>query len=140
MGEHSNAVPLPSTRDERPVDAAYNRSLRRGGVASHSNGMVVAALVRTGRQGFLLHAAGKRGVQLDKLSYVSAFAPLMALLLALDYRSELDRLTPLRVLALVAIPSITLVLVFTNEWHHLIWTEYHDSIPARQIRPLVLDI
>jgi len=61
----------------------------------------------------------------DKLSYVSAFAPLMVLLLALDYRSELNRITPARAVVLFAIPTITLLLAFTNEWHHLIWTEYH---------------
>lgn len=67
------------------------------------------------------------GAQLffDKLSYVSGFAPLMVLLLALDYRSELHWLTPKRVIALFAIPTITLFLAFTNDWHHLIWTEYH---------------
>ncbi|HVT92950.1 MAG TPA: histidine kinase N-terminal 7TM domain-containing protein [Bryobacteraceae bacterium] len=61
----------------------------------------------------------------DRLSYVSGFAPLMVLLLALDYRSELHWLTPTRMVALFSIPTITLFLAFTNDWHHLIWTEYH---------------
>ncbi|HSM76690.1 MAG TPA: histidine kinase N-terminal 7TM domain-containing protein, partial [Bryobacteraceae bacterium] len=61
----------------------------------------------------------------DQLSYVSAFAPLTALLLALDYRSRLHWLTPWRAAALFAIPIATILLAFTNSSHHWIWAEYH---------------
>jgi len=59
-----------------------------------------------------------------RLGYISGLAPLSALLLALDYRSKLPLLTRGRTLALLAIPVATLVLVFTNQWHRLIWTYY----------------
>lgn len=60
----------------------------------------------------------------DKLSYISAYVPLFALFLALDYRSELGGLSRTRLAALLAIPTLTLLFAITNEYHHLIWTSW----------------
>jgi len=69
----------------------------------------------------------------DKVSYVAAFTPLAALLLALDYRSQLDRLKPIHWLAMIGIPTLTLIFALTNDTHHLIWTQY-GSVRVNGIR------
>lgn len=69
----------------------------------------------------------------DKVSYIAAFTPLAALLLALDYRSQLDRLKPIHWLAMIGIPTLTLIFALTNDTHHLIWTQY-GSVRVNGIR------
>ncbi|MEW5869203.1 MAG: histidine kinase N-terminal 7TM domain-containing protein [Chloroflexota bacterium] len=61
-----------------------------------------------------------------KVQYIGiATAPLMWLLFALYYSNPSWRLTPRNLLFLIAIPLVTIALIFTNEAHHLIWTENH---------------
>ncbi|MBN1135960.1 MAG: PAS domain-containing protein [Anaerolineae bacterium] len=43
------------------------------------------------------------------------------LLFVLDYAQRNEWLAPRRIALLWIVPAITLALVFTNEWHHLIW-------------------
>ncbi len=60
----------------------------------------------------------------SKVQYVGAvsLAPLW-LLVAVSYGQREAWLTRRRVLCLWIIPVLSLVLAWTNEWHHLIWTE-----------------
>jgi PAS domain-containing protein len=42
--------------------------------------------------------------------------------------------SPLRLGALWVIPAVTIALVFTNSWHHLLWTTFSEQLPpARNI-------
>ncbi|HPH96535.1 MAG TPA: histidine kinase N-terminal 7TM domain-containing protein [Anaerolineaceae bacterium] len=53
------------------------------------------------------------------------FAPSLAVLwlaFALDYTGRQAWLAPRRLWMLFIVPTLTLSLVLTNEWHHLIWT------------------
>lgn len=63
----------------------------------------------------------------DKLSYISAYTPLAALFLALDYRSRLTELRRSWLIGLLAIPTLTWIFAFTNEHHHLIWATYSST-------------
>jgi PAS domain S-box-containing protein len=57
-----------------------------------------------------------------KLSYLGIqTVPVLFLLFVLGYTHREHWLTPRRVAALWLLPAVTLLLVFTNEWHHLIW-------------------
>lgn len=58
----------------------------------------------------------------SKISHVGIQAvPVFFFLFVLQYTRRAGRLTPRRTLALWAMPAITVFMVFTNEWHHLIW-------------------
>jgi len=58
-----------------------------------------------------------------KIEYIGITgAPLAWLAAALDYGGERKRLAPRTLLLLGIIPFITLVLAWTNEFHHLIWS------------------
>jgi len=46
------------------------------------------------------------------------------LVVALDYRQRLHILTPPRVAVLLAVPAVTVVLAFSNEYHGLIWSQF----------------
>jgi PAS domain S-box-containing protein len=65
-----------------------------------------------------------------KLEYIGIVAgPLAAMLLALAYTSRTWWLTRRRIAALSIIPAITLLLVWTNELHGLIWSELQVANP-----------
>ncbi len=58
-----------------------------------------------------------------KLSYLGIqTVPVLFLLFVLGYTHRDGWLTPRRVALLWLLPAITLLLVFTNEWHRLIWS------------------
>jgi diguanylate cyclase (GGDEF)-like protein/PAS domain S-box-containing protein len=97
-------------------------------------GIVAAAWALT-EAGAQIAETSQWQIFFDKVSYVSAFTPLIALFLALDYRSRLDRLRPLQWLAIFSIPALTLLFALTNDSHHLIWTQY-DSLRVNGIRLL----
>ncbi|MCX7680745.1 MAG: GAF domain-containing protein [Anaerolineae bacterium] len=68
-----------------------------------------------------------------KLRYLGiATAPLAWLLFVLEYTGHEKWLKPHRVAILAAVPLLTLLLVWTNEWHRLywarMWTEYEGSL------------
>jgi PAS domain S-box-containing protein len=63
--------------------------------------------------------------------------PLCWLIFALDYAGHDRWLTPRALIPLGIIPTITVLLAFTNEWHGLIWSDYHLD-PAGSAAPLIL--
>jgi diguanylate cyclase (GGDEF)-like protein/PAS domain S-box-containing protein len=63
----------------------------------------------------------------DKISYIAAFTPLAALLLALDYRSLLGRVRLWQWTALLGIPTLTLLFALTNDSNHLIWAQWGST-------------
>ena len=85
---------------------------------------ILAALWTGAEAAFQIAPTFDRQILCSKLSYVSAFAPLTCLFFALDYRGELNRTRRRLLLGLLAVPVLTLLLVLTNESHHLVWTRY----------------
>src|SRR5581483_6342936 len=67
-----------------------------------------------------------------KLEYIGiVIGPLAALLLAFAYTNRAAWLTPRRIALLAAIPAITLLLVWTNDLHGLIWRATRVSTDGR---------
>jgi diguanylate cyclase (GGDEF)-like protein len=65
-----------------------------------------------------------------KVSYLgSSTVAVFLLLFALEYTNRTKWATPWRIAALFAIPILSIVAAFTNEWHHLIWSGY-SSVPG----------
>jgi signal transduction histidine kinase len=60
---------------------------------------------------------------------IMAVAPLW-LLFALDYAGRGGIFAGRRAAALAAVPLVTVALVWTNGWHHLVWTSFTPSSPA----------
>ena len=85
---------------------------------------VVAGAWTTTEAGFQLSTTLDAQLLWAKVSYVSAFAPLMCLLFALDYRRELGGWRQVALGFLLAIPVLTLFIALTNDYHHLLWTRY----------------
>lgn len=56
----------------------------------------------------------------------TALLPLFWLLFALEYTGNDELTSPRAVRALAAIPAVTILLVWTNDWHGLMWT--HDAV------------
>jgi diguanylate cyclase (GGDEF)-like protein len=54
-------------------------------------------------------------------------APVCYLLFALAYAGHDEWMRPKRFLWLCATPLLTLIVAFTNPWHHWMWTGYLDS-------------
>jgi PAS domain S-box-containing protein len=67
----------------------------------------------------------------SKAAYVGivGVAPLW-LLFILDYGQRSEWLTPRRIAMMWLVPVVTLGLVLTNEWHHLIWTRITPASDA----------
>jgi diguanylate cyclase (GGDEF)-like protein/PAS domain S-box-containing protein len=97
-------------------------------------GIIAAAWTLT-EAGAQLSQTAEWQIFFDKLSYVSAYTPLVALFLALDYQSKLNRLRLPHLIAIFSIPTLTLLFAFTNDYHHLIWTQY-SSVRVDGIRLL----
>ena len=51
--------------------------------------------------------------------------PLLLLLFMATYTRQDRWLSPPRLAFLIAFPLLTLILVFTNDWHRLIWSDIH---------------
>ncbi len=67
----------------------------------------------------------------SKITYLGIVGVAPAwLLFVLDYGQRTEWLTPRRIALLWIVPAITLLLVFTNEWHHLIWPRVTPSSDA----------
>lgn len=64
----------------------------------------------------------------SKIEYVGGvFAPVFLLLFGLEF-NQLNRwITPRNIVLLSLVPSVTLGLAITNEWHGLIWTSFTPS-------------
>ena len=60
---------------------------------------------------------------------IMALAPLW-LLFALDYAGRGGVFHGGRAAALAVVPLVTVALVWTNGWHHLVWTSFTPSSPA----------
>jgi PAS domain S-box-containing protein len=72
--------------------------------------------------GFELGATNVNDVlSMLKLQYLSILMPPLMLLVALRYSPNAPKTLPIIYLAIFIIPSITIVLAFTNEYHGLIW-------------------
>lgn len=68
---------------------------------------------------------------MGRLQYLAiTSAPVLWLMVALDYTGRRAWLAGWRRLLLLAIPATTLGLVFTNEWHGLIWRHF-DPVPGQ---------
>ncbi len=85
---------------------------------------VVAALWTGTEAGFQLAAEPSSQLWWAKLSYISAFAPLACLILALDFRGELTRNRAATLGMVCAIPALTLAIALSNDGHHLLWAQY----------------
>jgi PAS domain S-box-containing protein len=65
-----------------------------------------------------------------RLEYLGIVAgPVAAMLLALAYTGRTRWLTRRRIAALAIVPAITLALLWSNEWHGLIWSELRVANP-----------
>lgn len=63
-----------------------------------------------------------------KIQYISIpSVPLLFLLYSIEYNKQGWRLNKYHRIYLSIIPIITMLLAFTNDWHHLIWTSYAPS-------------
>ena len=64
----------------------------------------------------------------SKVEYLGlVYAPVLFLIFAMQYSHRDKWLTPRTITLLCIIPTITLLLAITNEWHHLIWTSFSPS-------------
>lgn len=64
----------------------------------------------------------------SQVEYIGTLsAPVFLLLFALEYNQLRKLLVSRYVILLFIIPILTLLLAFTNQWHHLIWTEIYPS-------------
>jgi diguanylate cyclase (GGDEF)-like protein len=71
-------------------------------------------------------------VLLSKLEYLGiATVPVLMFLFALRFLRSGKRLRKIQAAALWIIPAATIVLAFTNEWHHLIWSGFSPAGSAR---------
>ena len=69
-------------------------------------------------------------ILVSKISHIGIQSvPVLFLLFVLQYTRRERWLTPQRIAALWIIPVITVFMVFTNEWHYLIW----QSIEIKQL-------
>jgi diguanylate cyclase (GGDEF)-like protein len=84
-----------------------------------------------GQFGWVLTEDLQARLWMGKLQYLAiTTAPALWLMVALDYTGRRAWLAGWRRLLLVAIPATTLLLVFTNEWHGLIWRRF-DPVPGQ---------
>lgn len=61
-------------------------------------------------------------ILVSKLSHIGIQSvSVLFLLFAVGYTQHEHWLTPRRIMALWIVPAVTVLLVFTNEWHRLIW-------------------
>jgi signal transduction histidine kinase len=89
------------------------------------SGLLVAVLFWAGCYALALLSAdyGTR-LLLQRLVWLgSATAPVAWLLFALQYTGQNELVTRRSVGALAVPPAVMIALVFTNEWHHLVWTD-----------------
>jgi PAS domain S-box-containing protein len=64
-----------------------------------------------------------------KLEYFGiASVPVLWLMFALDYTHQGDRINRLGLRLIWIIPAITILLTLTNDFHHLIWPEFGETI------------
>lgn len=60
-----------------------------------------------------------------KVSWIgSAAIAVLLLICVLEYVRLGSWLTPRRIAALFVVPALEVVAVFSNEWHHLVWTGF----------------
>ncbi|MFP3897542.1 MAG: histidine kinase N-terminal 7TM domain-containing protein [Anaerolineales bacterium] len=71
----------------------------------------------------------------SKLSYIGiAASPVLLLVFVLRYTRQDEVVSPRFFASLWVIPVLTLALVLTNDWHHLIWTRVGVHLdPARNV-------
>ncbi len=89
--------------------------------------LCISVLVWSGGQllGSLVTDAGIR-MTLAKLEYSgSVYVATCWFWFALSYARRTDRTSPRLLAALAALPTVTLLLTFSNEWHGLIWQSPH---------------
>ncbi len=68
----------------------------------------------------------RQSIVFSQLSHIGIqFVPLLFLLFVAQYTRQDKWLTPRRILLLMLIPVVTLIAVFTNEWHGWIWPSVH---------------
>jgi len=71
-------------------------------------------------------------VLLSKVEYLGiATVPVLMFLFALRFLRSGKRLKRIQAAALWIIPAATIILAFTNEWHHLIWSGFATAGNAR---------
>ncbi|MBI5303337.1 MAG: diguanylate cyclase [Chloroflexi bacterium] len=64
----------------------------------------------------------------SKLQYIGSLSiSVLLLIFTLEYSGKSAWVTRRNVACLLVIPTITVALAFTNEWHHLIWTSFTPS-------------
>ena len=107
--------------------AAYARQRDGYGTRSFARLLLVfAAYSATHAVGLLTPVESTR-LLLSRIQWVAtASVPLAWLLFALEYTGHDELLTPRIVGTLSAVPILTVVIVWTNPWHGLMWT--HNSL------------
>src|SRR5512137_197178 len=93
--------------------------------------MLAAAMWSLATVGEIVAAAVPAKIWWSKIAYfgIVGIAPSW-LLFVLDYGQRSEWLTPRRIALLWIVPAITLGLVFTNEWHLLIWPKVTPASDA----------
>ncbi len=65
----------------------------------------------------------------DRIQFIAIVAlPPGWVMYALGYVGQKDKLTRRRFLLLWLIPAISVLMVYTNEWHHLFWRSYELTV------------
>ena len=93
--------------------------------------MLAVAVWALSSAGEFAAVSGPAKIWWSKVTYfgIVSVAPLW-LLFILDYGQHSEWLTPRRIALMWLVPLITLGLVMTNEWHHLIWPTITPSSGA----------
>lgn len=107
------------------IGLAWQRRQAPGAIAMI--GLASATFVWT--IGFLFEANSSTLEQqlfFNNIGYIGSMSvPVAWLIFALHYTSGSQLLTGWKVLLLCIIPLVTIILVWTNNWHHLMWFNVH---------------
>lgn len=67
----------------------------------------------------------------SKVTYLGAhFTPVFFLIFTIQFTNQHKRLTQWHILPLFILPVLTILLAATNEWHHLIWSDFSTGPPG----------
>lgn len=70
----------------------------------------------------------------SKFEYVGAvFAPVLLFLFVTSHELQRRQHSARTIVALCVLPVATLLIVFTNEWHSLVWTGFSEVSPATNL-------
>jgi PAS domain S-box-containing protein len=104
-------------------------TVRRREVPGAGAMIVLAVATFIWTAGFLLEANSttlERQLFFNNIGYIgSVSVPVALFFFALHYTTDSRRITGWRILAFCVIPLLALILVWTNNYHHLMWYDEH---------------